>query len=107
MFPDLVNVKEFLLGGIAAGDLIAGLFFLRYWRVTGDRFFLFFAWSFALGALSRAVLAMDVVTTENEPLIYLVRLASYALILVGIVDKNRGAIRKILFQRSVPARPER
>lgn len=107
MFPELVNVKEFLLGAIAAGDLIAGLFFLRYWRVTGDRFFLFFAWSFALGALTRAILAMDVFTTENEPLIYLVRLASYVLILMGIVDKNRGAIRKILFQRRVLARPER
>lgn len=104
MFPDLVNVKEFFLGGIAAGDLIAGLFFLRYWRVTGDRFFLFFAWSFAFDSLSRAILAMDVITTESEPLIYLVRLASYALILVGIVDKNRAAIRKILSQGSVPAR---
>ena len=36
-------MNHMLLGGIAVGSFIAGLFFLRYWRITRDRFFLFFA----------------------------------------------------------------
>ena len=35
-----------LLGAISMASLIAGLFFLRFWKDTGDRFFLFFAVSF-------------------------------------------------------------
>ncbi len=100
------NLKEFLLGAIVVGDLVSMLFFLRYWKVTGDRFFLFFAWSFALGALSRIMVAGytlavgHVVSFESEPLVYAVRLLSYGVILAGILDKNRVAIKRILFQRT-------
>ena len=37
-----------LMGAIAAGWLVAGLFFFRFWRQTRDRFFLWFALSFWL-----------------------------------------------------------
>lgn len=100
MFIGIESMKEFLLGGILMGDLIAGLFFWRYWKVTGDRFFLFFAWSFAVQALSRGMLALHVVDAETEPLIYVVRLLAYSILLLGIVDKNRSSIRKMLFQRT-------
>ncbi|HEX6435777.1 MAG TPA: DUF5985 family protein [Candidatus Binatia bacterium] len=39
-----------LLGAISMASLIAGLFFLRFWKDTGDRFFLFFAVSFLIEA---------------------------------------------------------
>jgi hypothetical protein len=93
-------LKEFLLGALVMGDLAAGLFFVRYWKVTGDRFFLFFAWSFALGAVSRALLAAHIANSEAEPLIYSVRLLSYLVILLGIADINRSSIKKVLFQRT-------
>ena len=35
-----------LLGAIAVTSLVIALFFLRFWKETGDRFFLFFAISF-------------------------------------------------------------
>ena len=38
-------VREILIGAIAMGWLVAGLFFFRFWRQTGDRFFLWFALS--------------------------------------------------------------
>jgi hypothetical protein len=78
-----------LSGAVGAGSLVAALVFLRYWRDTRDRFFLFFASSFALESLSRFLLGAAERGGEDTPLFYLIRLAAYALILVAIVDKNR------------------
>jgi hypothetical protein len=100
MWPGIDTAKEFLLGAVFMGDLVAALCFLRYRKVTGNRFFLFFAWSFAVGALSRAFLAGHVAASETEPLGYLMRLLSYVIILLGIVDINRSSLKKVLFQRT-------
>jgi hypothetical protein len=90
----------FLLGAIAMGDLIAGLFFLRYWKVTEDRFFLYFAASFGIAAITRVLLLHTVPSSESEPLVYSLRLLSYAVILGGILDKNRSAIKHLLLNRT-------
>ena len=79
-----------LLGAIAMASLTIGLFFLRFWRATGDRFFLFFAISFCVEGLNRAALGLMSHPNEETPFFYLVRLLSFALILVAIVDKNRA-----------------
>ena len=34
-------MNDMLLGAIAMASLIAGLFFLRFWKSSGDRFFYF------------------------------------------------------------------
>ena len=82
-------MSPFLLGAIAAAFLVAALFFLRFWRDTRDRLFLFFAAAFGLEALSRAILAIPEQASESLPLPYLVRLGAYLLLLSGIVAKNR------------------
>lgn len=71
------------------GNLIIGLFFLRFWRKTRDRFFLFFAVAFTLEGFNRAILGIDYNANESEPMIYLIRFLSFLLILIAIVDKNR------------------
>ena len=73
------------------GSITVGLFFLRFWRNTGDRFFLYFATSFGLEGLNRGVLGLYPISDEHEPFFYLVRLLSFVLILVAIWDKNRAA----------------
>ncbi|HEX9001446.1 MAG TPA: DUF5985 family protein [Blastocatellia bacterium] len=78
-----------LLGANAALSLIVGLFFLRSWRDTRDRFFLFFALAFAVEGLNRMALGLTDPAQEDEPYFYLVRLFSFLLILAAIVDKNR------------------
>lgn len=78
-----------LLGAIAAGCFVAGLGFLRYWRSTRDRFFLFFMLSFWIEAANRVHMAWTASWNETEPVHYLVRLLAYALIVVAIWDKNR------------------
>src|SRR5919106_2567148 len=79
-----------LLGAISMASLIAGLFFLRFWKDTGDRFFLFFAFSFLLEGLNRAVLGLVADPNEDRPFFYFVRFLSFVLILVAIAHKNRG-----------------
>ncbi|MFL6694697.1 MAG: DUF5985 family protein [Ramlibacter sp.] len=82
-----------MLGAIAALSMAVALFFLRFWRQTRDRFFLLFAAAFMLEAVSRVALALVTHPDEDEPLFYIVRLVSYALILLAIWQKNRGRSR--------------
>jgi hypothetical protein len=94
------DLGVFLLGVLAMGDLIAAMFFLKYWIRTTDRFFFYFIVSFGLEVVCRYLLMYTTFNTESEPLVYSLRLFSYAIILVGIADKNRNIIRRILFQDS-------
>ncbi|MGQ3053605.1 MAG: DUF5985 family protein [Roseateles sp.] len=87
MSNDLVAAT--LVGGIAAGCFVVGLAFLRYWRSTRDRFFLFFMLSFWIEAANRVHMAMTASWNEGDPVHYMVRLLAYALIVVAIWDKNR------------------
>ncbi len=82
-------MNQLLLGAIAMASLTIGLFFLRFWKKTHDRFFLFFAVAFTLEGINRALLGLNHSSNENEPIFYLVRLLSFILILIAIVDKNR------------------
>lgn len=81
-------VYQFMSGGIVVGSVAVGMFFVRYWRSTKDRFFLFLALSFSIEAVNRLVIAFGNTWNEAEPFHYVVRLVSYALILVAIWDKN-------------------
>ncbi|HEV8723667.1 MAG TPA: DUF5985 family protein [Candidatus Binatia bacterium] len=83
----------FLLGAIAMASLTVGLFFLRFWKDTGDRLFLFFAMSFLLEGLNRAALGLSRNPNEDQPFFYFVRFLSYVLILIAIVNKNRKKTR--------------
>jgi len=83
-------MNELLTGGIATASLVAGLIFLRFWRSTRDRFFLFFAASFWIEGVNRLVLFHWVGPSEDGPVYYLIRIVAYGLIIAAIVDKNRA-----------------
>lgn len=82
-------MSQLILGAIALANLMIGLFFLRFWKKTRDRFFLFFAVAFGLEGVNRVLLGLSYNSNENEPVYYLVRLLSFILILIAIIDKNR------------------
>ena len=82
-------MNQMLAGGVAVASLIAGLFFLRFWRQTRDRFFLLFALSFWIEAANRVALGMFAGSDEEGAPFYSVRLLSYGLILLAIWHKNR------------------
>ncbi|MEW5791814.1 MAG: DUF5985 family protein [Pseudomonadota bacterium] len=80
-----------MTGAIAMASLIAGLFFLRFWKKTRDRLFLFFALAFWLLAVNRVGLAFVDEALEAYTFLYLLRLLAFLLILFAILDKNRAA----------------
>lgn len=83
-----------LLGAIAMASLVAGLFFLRFWRDTGDRLFLYFAVSFLVEGVNRAALGLSNDPNEARPFFYFVRFLSFLLILLAIVQKNLNKPRR-------------
>lgn len=82
-------MEEFLMGVITMASLVAALFFLRFWRDTGDRLFVMFAIAFTLLAITRLGLTLSNTRLESHTHWYWVRLAAFLLILFAIVDKNR------------------
>ena len=77
-----------LLGAIAMASMVAGLFFLRFWKDTKDRFFLFFALSFFVEGVNRFALGFTSNPNEGRPFFYFVRFLSFCLILAAVADKN-------------------
>ena len=84
------GINEVLLGAAAMGSAVAALFFVRFWRQTKDRLFLMFAIAFVVDAIMRSFLALATLPDETEPFFYLGRLLSFGLIVLAIIDKNRG-----------------
>jgi len=77
-----------LIGAIGLSCFIASLFFMRFWKTTHDRFFLFLAVSFAIEGCGRILLGLAEYSSEQEPLFYLLRLLAFLIILWAIIDKN-------------------
>lgn len=80
---------QFLSGAITAGFLVAGLFFLRFWKRTGDGLFCAFGLAFWLLGLTQALLALTDMPMEERSSLYLIRLLAFVLILGSIIYKNR------------------
>lgn len=78
-------------GALVVMCALAGLFFLRYWQLTSDRFYLWFASAFATFAINWGLLAYDHGDSERAPYIYLVRLFGFVQIIAAIVLKNRAS----------------
>lgn len=81
-------MTDLLSGAITMASLVIALFFLRFWRNTRDRFFLYFAASFLIEGLHRVYSALNDAGGEDSPLHYLIRLLAYGLILWAILEKN-------------------
>jgi hypothetical protein len=78
-------------GFLVTGYLVAGLFFLRFWRETRDRLFGIFAAAFWLLAAQRLLLVLFEQAQSDDVWLYGVRLLAFVLILAAIIDKNRGS----------------
>jgi hypothetical protein len=84
---------QFARGALVLASLVAGLIFARFWRDSRDRLFLNFACAFWLFALNWALLALVGAETESGHYFYVLRFLAFVLIILGIVRKNRGAVR--------------
>ena len=86
-----MTIYDFLSGAVTMGFVLAGLFFLRFWRRTHDGLFLAFALAFWLLGLTQALLSFSNIPVEERSWVYLFRLAAFALILASIGLKNLRA----------------
>lgn len=82
-------MSEFLSGAIMICTFMIGLFFLKFWRRTRERFFAKFAIAFWLLCIERWVFWYIDFETANWTWVYLFRLAAFVIIWVAVFDLNR------------------
>lgn len=79
---------NFLSGMVTAGYLVAALFFFRFWKRTKEPLFVTFSISFVLFAVGQFCALWFEGPHDDVAWIFLLRLAGFVLLLVGIVRKN-------------------
>lgn len=84
----------FLHGMVTMGFIIAGLFFLRFWRRTKDGLFVAFALAFWLLALNQAFLGLAGDANPNQSWEFLPSLGAFGLLILAILIKNFSGSEK-------------
>lgn len=82
-------MNQFMWGALTMACVVAALFFFKFWSQTRDRLFAAFSAAFAMMAVNWAVLGLTTPSDEARHFVYAIRLAAFALIVAGVVDKNR------------------
>jgi hypothetical protein len=80
---------QVISGALFASAMVAMLFFVRFYVETRERLFLFFAIAFAALGTNWLLVAILNPVREEEPYYYLLRLAAFLILIIGIYDKNR------------------
>jgi hypothetical protein len=83
------NVNAFLAGAFTLACAAVAAFFWTYWCRCRDRLFLILSAAFLLLGLERFTLLWGPAALEGRHFIYLARLLAFALIIAGVLDKNR------------------
>jgi uncharacterized protein DUF5985 len=78
-----------MFGALIAMCILAAAFFLRYWWMSRDRLFLWFAGAFVTFGVSWGLLAYDTGASEHSSYIYGVRMLGFLQIVAAIMLKNR------------------
>jgi hypothetical protein len=89
-FREGFAMVEVIVGAVAMAFAVASMFFFRFWRKTGDRLFGWFSLSFFVLAVNRVAMAVAEQQGYQGDYFYWVRLLAFAIILIAILDKNRG-----------------
>ncbi len=87
MSANFTSLHAFFAGAVMICAWAISLFFFRFWRRNGDRLFLCFSGAFLLLAFERFDIFLPGPHVHTG--FYLIRLAAFMLILLGILDKNR------------------
>ncbi len=83
-----MDVIHFLNGAIMLAEIGIGVFFLRFWRDSNDRLFVYFAFAFMTLALSQILVLLFGDNGEFAFCGYFVRLLAFTSIIIGIIEKN-------------------
>jgi len=90
-----MNLISFLSGISTITFVASGIFFLKFWKSSQDSFYLSFCIACWLIAVERVILvsisdSTPSVVQESHAWVYLIRLSAFAVILTGIIRKNRS-----------------
>jgi hypothetical protein len=86
--PLVTHVNDVLAGSHIALAMVAALLFLRFYRKTTDRLFLFFAAAFGILCVNNIMFQIIGPDRDASTLIYGARLFAFGLIIYAIIDKN-------------------
>jgi hypothetical protein len=97
-----MSLLFFLAGIRMATFAAAGVFFLKFWKASRDRFFLLFCiacWLLALECVVISIMnhsdrSIFLQISETSAKIYLIRLCAFIVILAAVIEKNR-AMKKL------------
>lgn len=84
-----MTTVAFIHGAVSMGCAITAVFFLKFWRQSTDRLFLFFAIAFVILAADYVMLGLLSAATEWRVPVFALRLCAFVVLLLGILDKNR------------------
>lgn len=81
-----MSYNDFLRGALVMASLSIALFFLRFWRATSERLFLFFSFAFCLLAANWALASLG---GPLAPHPHVFRFLAFVVIALAVLDKNR------------------
>lgn len=97
-----MNIVEFISGIYMATFAASGIFFLKFWRASRDRFFLYFCLACWLLSFERVALLFveggysalpTAASGEARSYVHIIRMLAFALILIAVIRKNRARHR--------------
>lgn len=88
-FPGGPEANLFIAGALTALCMVAALFFLRFYVKSRDRLFLCFSFAFVMLGVERIFIAVTEIADEKVGSVIVIRLVSFILIFLAIIDKNR------------------
>lgn len=94
----MLAIKLMVYGVIVAEELFLSVCFYRFWRASRETIFFFFMSGFVVMGVHRVTLGLSVAAgghLEQQTTVFLWRLASYILILAGVVVKNAQRRRAV------------
>jgi hypothetical protein len=83
------SIVLYLHGALTLACFLVGVKFLKFWRSSHDRFFLWFATAFWVFAAGWVIRSFAGTSTEHVFYVYVPRLVAFVLIIAAILDKNR------------------
>lgn len=84
-----MNGTEAIMGATIMGYTVASLFFLKFWRRTGDSLFFAFSMAFLLLAATPLLTLVFSVPREEQSPFYLIRACAFIIIILAIAIKSR------------------
>jgi hypothetical protein len=84
------NLHSATMGATCILLLVAALYFLKFYRKSGDRLFVFFSAAFGILGINRLFFVLIDAPDEARTALYVIRLLAFMLILYAIIDKNRA-----------------